>query len=390
VCPVFGANPEYPGPKRLGPELERMRREGISADTKWVDYCLGCHRCDLVCPNQVNVSEMIARAKGTYHKPPVRWLRDWWFARPGLIGLLATIMPKFSNFALSLKIVRFFMSKMMMITPKRIFPAYTRPDLRAPAMSGHVRERVVFFPGCFILYNQPDLGRKVIDLLDRNGFDTEVASTECCGIPASANGDPKLARALARANVRSLASQVDAGLRIVAVCPSCTHMLKTGFGCKLEDDKKFAGEARKIAANTYDLGELLMAQSDAGKFNMDFKQTDLHLAYHAPCHQKSQGIGRPWYHLLRQIPGVTIEDLDAGCCGMSGTYGFKQEKYNVSMAIGQNLFDSINAAQPQMVVTECATCKFQIEHGTAVKVAHPVDIMLQAYDGSSAEMTPRS
>jgi glycerol-3-phosphate dehydrogenase subunit C len=167
-------------------------------------------------------------------------------------------------------------------------------------------------------------------------------------------------------------------------------MLKTGFGGKLEDDKNFASEARKIAANTYDLGELLMAQSDAGKFNTDFKQTDLHLAYHAPCHQKSQGIGRPWYHLLRQIPGVTIEDLDAGCCGMSGTYGFKQEKYNVSMAIGKNLFDSINAAQPQMVVTECATCRFQIEHGTAAKVAHPVDIMLQAYDGSSAEMTPSS
>jgi len=84
--PGAGAYPPYPGPKRLGPELERLRREGISTDTDWVEYCLGCHRCDLVCPNQVNVSEMIARAKAAHRKPLVRGLRDWWFARPGLLG----------------------------------------------------------------------------------------------------------------------------------------------------------------------------------------------------------------------------------------------------------------------------------------------------------------
>jgi glycerol-3-phosphate dehydrogenase subunit C len=78
---------------------------------------------------------------------------------------------------------------------------------------------------------------------------------------------------------------------------------------------------------------------------------------------------------------VAIEDIDAGCCGMSGTYGFKQEKYNVSMAIGQQLFDRISASQPQMVATECATCQMQIEHGTTFKAIHPVEVMLQAYDG---------
>jgi glycerol-3-phosphate dehydrogenase subunit C len=149
----------------------------------------------------------------------------------------------------------------------------------------------------------------------------------------------------------------------------------------LEDDKKFAGAAQRIANNTVDLAELLMAQLDAGKLNTNFQQTNLRLAYHAPCHQKSQGIGRPWYHLLRLIPGVTVEDMDAGCCGMSGTYGFKQEKYEVSMAIGKELFKSIDASQAEMVATECATCQMQIEHGTAVKAIHPVEILLQAYDG---------
>jgi glycerol-3-phosphate dehydrogenase subunit C len=381
VCPVLAVHPRYPGPKRLGPELERLRREGLSTDTEWVEYCLGCHRCDLVCPHQVKVSEMIARAKATHCRPLIRGLRDWWFARPGLLGKLTTILPALSNFALTMKPARFLMSKLMQIAPQRKFPKYTQPDLRSPAMTGKETQSVVFFPGCFIRYNRPDLGRVVINLLERNGLAAEVASTGCCGVPAIANGDAVEAHAVARANVRALAHRVDSGLRIVTACSSCGYMLKTGFGGVLQDDKEFARAAQRIASNTFDLAELLMAQSDAGTLNINFQPTSLRLAYHAPCHQRSQGIGRPWYHLLRLIPGVTVDDMNAGCCGMSGTYGFKQEKYAVSMEIGKELFTSIGAARPEMVATECATCQMQIEHGTTFKAVHPAEILLQAYDG---------
>jgi glycerol-3-phosphate dehydrogenase subunit C len=326
---------------------------------------------------------MIARAKAIHRKPFVRGLRDWWFARPGLLGKLTTILPALSNFALSMRLARFFMSKLMQITPERRFPKYTRPDLRTTTVgiSSNERRRLLLFPGCFIRFNRPDLGRKVLDLLERNGFAVQVAATECCGVPAIANGDAIQARAMARKNVRGLVNQVDAGMHVVTVCSSCGYMLKTGFGGLLKDDEELADAAKRIGSQTFDVAELLMTQSDTGALNTNFQTTNLHLAYHAPCHQKAQGIGRPWFHLLRQIPGVTIEDTDAGCCGMSGTYGFKQEKYGVSMAIGQELFDRINAAQPQLIVTECATCQMQIEHGTTFKAIHPAEILLQAYDG---------
>jgi glycerol-3-phosphate dehydrogenase subunit C len=383
ACPVYAAHAEYPGPKHLGPELERLRSEGIPVDTPWLEYCLGCHRCDLACPHQVGVSEMIARAKAKHPKALVRALRDWWFARPGLLGRLTTILPSLSNLALSLAPARFLMSKVMRITPERRFPAYTRPNLRTPAtgVSKNERPRLLFFPGCFIRYNRPELGRKIIDLLERNGFTVEVAETECCGVPAIANGDASMAHALARTNIKRMVDQVDAGMRIVTACSSCGHMLKTAFGGLLEEDEAFAGVAKKIGNQTFDLAELLMAQSDAGALNTDFRASNLRLAYHAPCHQKSQGIGRPWLNLLGQIPGLMVDDLDAGCCGMSGTYGFKQEKYEISMAIGQQLFDRIDASHPQLVATECATCQMQIEHGTEFKAIHPAEILLQAYDG---------
>jgi len=379
ACPMLGAYPEYPGPKRLGPELERLRREGVPTDTEWLEYCLGCHRCDMACPHQVGVSEMIAQAKARHHKPLIRALRDWWFARPGLIGKLSTILPALSNFGLAMKPARLAMSIFMRITPLRSFPEYRWGKAQKPISGGGDRPRVLLFPGCSIRYNEPELGGKVVELLERNGFSAEVAETECCGVPAMANGNSGVAQSLARANVKLLAAQVDAGVRIVTACSSCGHRIKTAFGGVLDEDKAFGSAARRIAANTFDLAELLMEQSDAGKLDTAFQPTNFRLAYHAPCHQKSQGIGRPWFHLLRQIPGVTVEDLDAGCCGISGTFGFKQEKYNASMAVGQQLFDGIRAAQAEFVTTECATCQMQIEHGTSMKTIHPAEILLQAY-----------
>jgi glycerol-3-phosphate dehydrogenase subunit C len=384
ACPVVTAYPAYPGPKRLGPELERMRREGIECDTEWVEYCLGCHRCDMACPNEVNVSELIANAKATHKKTPIRTFRDFWFARPGLLGKLCTIAPGITNFSLGLKPVRLLMSMFMKITPERTFPAYAKPTLKTPIASANSGERVVFFPGCSIRYNEPELGEHVLQLLELNGFKPEVANSGCCGVPSLANGNPEEARKRAKANVNSMLEAVESGARIVTACSSCGHMLKTGFGNLLEGDSEFESKANKIAANTYDLAELLVMQQDEGKLNTKFAPTStkLKLAYHAPCHQKSQGIGRPWFNLLRQLPGVEIEDLNAGCCGMSGTFGFKEEKYPVSMKVGSDLFAGIRASAPEGVVTECATCQMQIEHGTGVKAMHPVDILLNAYKES--------
>jgi glycerol-3-phosphate dehydrogenase subunit C len=203
VCPVLAVHPQYPGPKRLGPEFERLRREGISTDTEWVEYCLGCHRCDLACPHQVNVSEMIARAKGEHRKPLIRGLRDWWFARPGLLGKLTTIVPALSNFALSMKPARFVMSYSCGSRRSAHFPSTRGRICARPRRAARSGSGLSSFPDAFIRYNQPDLGRKVIDLLDRNGFAAEVASAECCGVPALANGDMAVARSLARANVRA-------------------------------------------------------------------------------------------------------------------------------------------------------------------------------------------
>lgn len=372
ACPVYAAHAEYPGPKRLGPELERMRREGIDATTPWVDYCLGCHACDLACPNQVQVAGMIAAAKAQTPKPLMRRMRDWWFARPALIGRLATMLPAVANFALSRKIVRVMIERVMAIGSARTFPRYARRPLEDKAASGSTRPRVVFYPGCAIRYNQPELGSTVVQLLEKCGFAVDVVTAACCGLPAEANGDRIAADSAARENITFMADKIDDQTQIVTACTSCGHRLKTAFGGAANNDATLAAVAGRIARQTIDLGELLNTAQIASHSSQP-----LRIAYHAPCHLKAQGIGRPWLQILRQIPGVQIEELDAGCCGMSGTYGFKQEKYELSLAIGRRLFESIEQSGADVIVTECATCRMQIEHATGLRTAHPAEVLTQ-------------
>lgn len=377
VCPLLKVRPDYPGPKKMGSDIERFRREGMSCGEDWVDYCLGCGQCDLICPNQVSVSEYIAEAKARRQKTGIRKIRDYLFARPTLLGKMNTIATPVSN--VMLRVASPFMS-MGGITSKRKLPAYTSKVLTGSPVArqqNDQQEKILFFPGCFINYNDPGVGQATIKILEKVGYLVEFAQTGCCGLPASADKEEAIADALK--NVLAMKDHVARGYKVVTACTSCGHTLKSRYTELFAKDEGLNKVAGMIAASTYDLGELLVGLLEEGELDLDTSPnaTFPKLAYHAPCHLKAQGIGKPWLKLFRSISGLEVVDLDNGCCGMSGTYGFKQEKYNISMEIGENLFNAINEYNPDQVITECATCRMQIQHGTQYKALHPVEVFAQ-------------
>jgi glycerol-3-phosphate dehydrogenase subunit C len=384
ACPVMKAYPAFPGPKVLGPDTERFRKEGVASDTRWVEYCTGCHGCDVACPHGVHVSELIAKAKAQHTKTGIRAVRDHWLARPAFLGTLCSGTTPFSNAIMGLKPNRWLMSSMADITAERPFPAYSSKPLTEADGNVNRGQKVVFFPGCFIRYNNPEVGRIVVELLRRNGFSVEVATASCCGMPSMANGHKAELMRCVEKNVKEMEPAVARGVPIVTACTSCSYALKGDYAHLPEGSSGFAASARKLSSNTYDLAELLTGLLNAGKLNVDFRATPLKLAYHAPCHLKSQGIGRPWLRLLRAVPGIEIEEIKADCCGMAGTFGFKSEKYPISMDIGQELFDGIAAYKPEFVVTECGSCQMQIAHGTGLKTRHPAEILLEAYQNGTS------
>jgi len=381
ACPVAKVYPAFPGPKALGPDMERFRREGVESDTEWVEYCMGCHRCEMACPHAVNVSQLIAMGKAQHKKSGRHALRDHWLARPSLVGKLSSGTSALTNAVMNLWPSRWLISSVIDITPQRKLPKYSAHPLRAGEGVTTGARKALFFPGCFLRDNKPAVGRQVIELLRLNGFAVEVTPDICCGTPAGANGDAAELMNCVKKNVAAMESPVDRGACIVTACTSCGYALKGEYS-HLPTNGTLAASARKIASNTYDLGELLTGLLDAGQLRTDFRPRNVKLAYHAPCHLKSQGIGRPWLRLLRAVPGVEIEEVKADCCGMAGTYGFKNEKYQISVDIGRDLFERIKAYKPDAVVSECGSCQMQIEHGTGLQALHPAEILYAAYQSA--------
>ena len=260
------------------------------------------------------------------------------------------------------------------LTFERWFKRRARVSSLPPvAGRGASRRTVAYFYGCWVNYNDRRLGEQVVRILERNGIEVIVPRQQCCGIPAVVNSNMDLARKYGKQNIARL-SQLPEGIDIIASSTSCGLMLKHDYDHLLE-----IPEAPKVGARTYDVMEYLWTLHEEGELNEKFQEVKARVLYHAPCHLKSHGIGYPAMRLLRLIPGVEVKEVDEGCCGISGTFGVKVEKYELSMQIGSRLFEAVKAAGPDVVLADCETCRMQVEHGAGARSEHPIEILAKAY-----------
>ena len=151
-------------------------------------------------------------------------------------------------------------------------------------------------------------------------------------------------------------------------------MLKEEYHELFAEDK-----FHEAATNVYDAFEFLEMLQERGEFNSNFKPLNQRLLYHVPCHLKSQAIGLPAQDILEEVGGVKVNLADAGCCGISGNYGFRKDKYEISMKIGAKLFERVKQHDFDKVICDCGTCRMQIHHGTDIKPVHPIEVLAQAY-----------
>jgi len=137
-----------------------------------------------------------------------------------------------------------------------------------------------------------------------------------------------------------------------------------------------------VSQRVYDLFEFLRDLHEKGDLATDFRPVPLTIAYHAPCQQQNQQIGKPALDIMSLIPGVRLIELDRFCCGIAGTYGNKREKYGIAMRVGQPLFDDIKDASPDLITCDSETCRWQIVAATGVATVHPLEVLYRAYGGS--------
>ncbi|MFA5520062.1 MAG: anaerobic glycerol-3-phosphate dehydrogenase subunit GlpC, partial [Spirochaetota bacterium] len=229
------------------------------------------------------------------------------------------------------------------------------------------QKNVLYFHGCYVNYNNHELGTKMVKVVNALGYGVQVTKEKCCGVPLIANGYIEKAKKNAAFNIKSL-SKTSSDMKIISTSSSCTYALKHEYPGFLKLDNSAFNE------RTFYITKFIFEEFMSGNIPA-MKNLSIRAAYHSPCHLERTGGVIYTLNVLKMIPGLDLVVLNSECCGIAGTYGFKNENYQISQDVGKNLFNMINSVHPEFVITDCETCKMQIEMNTEFKVLHPVEVL---------------
>ena len=309
-------------------------------------------------------------------------LRNNLLARPELLGRLSQPIAPLANLAFNLKPARWLAEYVLSIHHSAPLPSFSQQRFSSwfhthPKPQKTTR-KVAYFHGCSTEYYEPRIGRAAVHVLEANGFEVLVPPQNCCGLPLLSNGEFKAAHRYHENNVRHLVEYARKGIPIVGTSTSCILTLKEEAPELLDMRDE---ESMLVADNTFDINEFLMILAEQGRLNLNFNPIPMSLGYHIPCQYRAHRLGKPGLEVLRMVPELNIIDSQAACCGIAGTYGYKEEKYDIAMAVGEPLFSFINEGLPNspLVICDSETCRWQITHATGKPAVHPVEILAKSY-----------
>lgn len=382
VCPVSRNNPLYPGPKQAGPDGERLRLKSPLLYDEALKYCTNCKRCEVACPSDVKIGDIIVRARNSHleqqHKPLLHKLRDAILSNTDIMGRMNTPFAPIVNTITGLKATRFVLEKTLNISKERTLPKYSFGSFRqwynknAAKQQSLYADKVAYYHGCYVNYNNPALGKQLIQVM--NALDIGVILVEkekCCGLPLTVNGFPERAKSLAESNVAQVTRAIRSGLEVIGTSSSCTANLRDEYPHTLSVNTDEIKDRVDIVTR------YLYKLFQQGR-KLPLREMPLRVAYHTACHVDKAGWAPYTLEVLRQIPGLEIVMLPSQCCGIAGTYGFKAENYETAQAIGKTLFDHLNEGGFDYAVSECETCKWQIDMSSNVTCLHPVTLLSMA------------
>ena len=325
-----------------------------------LDLCLECKACKSECPLSVDMASMKAEFLSHYNAIHGTPLRSRIFASIRTLNRLGSAFAPLSNLPAP--------TGLLGITSKRPRPVFERENLirwnrkraRKPGRP------VIFLADSFTTFTEPGVGRASIELLTAAGYDVQLEHAGCCGRASISKGLLDDARAKAESLTARL---LETDGPITGCEPSCLMTLR-------EEHVQLLGD-RGVAARTKLVEELLL-DADLPLRN----DTPQRILFHGHCHQKALAGTASTVELLRRIPNTEVVELDAGCCGMAGSFGFESEHYELSMRIGgMRLFPAVRREPAETLVAATGvSCRQQITHGTGRSARHPVQIVRDALD----------
>ncbi|MBI4465761.1 MAG: FAD-binding protein [Acidobacteria bacterium] len=350
-----------------------------------LDLCLECKGCKGECPANVDMAKLKYEFLARYYERHPLPLRSRLFGDVARLNRAASRFAPFYNAALQNSLVRRMMEKFLGIDRRRPLPPLARERFsqwfqkrKAPSAGGSA---VGLFVDTFTEYHYPEVGQAAVQVLEAFGYQVVLLETRCCGRPLISKGLLDRALENARANLALLGDAVERGLPVIGLEPSCLLTFRDEY-----PDLLPGPEAQRLAQHSFLLEEFLDPQKQHPSRPIFPSEPILprRAIFHGHCHLKALVGSEPSLRLLRSIPGLAVEEVDSGCCGMAGSFGFEKEHYDISLAIAERrLAPAVRSLPPDaLVIASGTSCRQQILHTTGREPLHPTQLLHMALSGS--------
>ncbi len=361
---------------QLGPE-------GLSGErlVEVLDLCLSCKGCKAECPSNVDMAKLKSEVQQLVYDRRGMTLRDRLIGRSAQAA--ATLAGRWAplwNAVQGSGPFRRLLETAAGIHRDRVLPSFAAVPLkrrlakRSPRATAE--KTVALFADTYLSHHEPEIGVAAVELLEACGYRVVLAEAGCCQRPRISHGFLRDARRAGEATLRALDGFLRQGMKVVVCEPSCASALT-------DDLPDLVGDAElgeRIASGVMMIDDFLARQLDAGDEGVrQGLELDLEgkVLIHGHCHQKALYGTAAMKRLLGRLGGLEVAEVDSGCCGMAGAFGYEREHYELSRRIGEDrLFPAIRALDEETEIVACGfSCRHQIEHFTGRKARHWVELV---------------
>ena len=386
MCPTFRASREEVQATRgranslraaISGELPEDEIYSDRFQEEVLDLCVGCKGCKSDCPTGVDFAKLKAEVKHDYHQEKGTSLRSKLFGNVDTVNALGSAFAPVSNWAQKLPGSDVIAEKVLGIAPERDLPKFSNETLvgwfderGSQVPLAEADDTVVLFPDTYTNYNYPEPGKAAVELLEAANIHVRVADKDevaASGRAAFSMGLLDEAEERARTNLDALMPYVEDGWSVLFVEPSDAVMFQDEYVDLLSDDR-----VEDLAVAAYGVCEYLNTYQVTD--GMDFDAPAEYVTYHGHCNQKA--LNRD-HHAAAALSaaGYDVDALDSSCCGMAGSFGYEEEHYELSKAIGEILHEKVEESPGGEVVAPGASCRSQLadDDFEGERPAHPVE-----------------
>ena len=356
-------------------ELTSERMYGV------MDLCIGCKACAAECPSSVDMGKIKVEFLAQYYRANGTPLRSRLFGHIAALSRMGSgPLAPLANATMCHPLARAIMERTLGVSRERTLPAFAPESFtswfRKRGAPQGTAKQIVLFNDSFNTWNEPHIAIAATEVLEALGYEVLLPGHRCCGRPMMSEGLVEDARGAALDVVSRLAAHVDAGIPVVGLEPSCLLMLRDEYRYLLPDDER----VERVAQKAMLFEEFIAQLADSGKLELEFEQVARKLLLHGHCHQRALVGTGPSLRTLGLPENYEVEEVDSGCCGMAGSFGYEREHYELSLKMAERrLLPAVREADADTLIVAAGTsCRHQIQHGTGRLALHPAEVLRDA------------